>query len=108
MPELRPFQLEDFNQVLEAHQTYQRVIGRAATGLGKAVICAALAEKYAERGRRERIATTCEQRATAAIEGGIHAIETLFLGEPYDKTPLTLGFPEVSSLSLTREGGNHE
>ena len=51
MTELRPFQLEDFNQVLEAHQTFQRVIGRAATGLGKAVICAALAERYATKGR---------------------------------------------------------
>ena len=66
------------------------------------------ASRLCDVDRRERIATTCEQRATAAIEGGIHAIETLFLGAAGDKTSSTLGFPEVSSLSLTREGGNHE
>ena len=51
MPELRPFQSEDFNAVILAHQTHQRVLGRGATGLGKAVICAALAGHYARFGR---------------------------------------------------------
>lgn len=37
--------------MLEAHQTHQSVIGRAATGLGKAVELAALAAHYSQFGR---------------------------------------------------------
>lgn len=51
MPTLRTYQSEDVNAVIAAHRTYQRVIGRAATGLGKAVEMAALAAHYAKFGR---------------------------------------------------------
>lgn len=51
MPQLRDFQIEDFNAVLTAHQQHQSVLGRAATGLGKAVLLAALAEHYSQSGR---------------------------------------------------------
>lgn len=51
MPELRPFQSEDVAAVLAAHAKHQCVIGRAATGLGKAVELAALAAHYSQFGR---------------------------------------------------------
>src|SRR5262245_40844035 len=51
MPELRPYQYEDFHAVLAAHQTHQCVFGRATTGSGKAVLLAALAQHYAGNGR---------------------------------------------------------
>jgi superfamily II DNA or RNA helicase len=48
---LRPYQAEDVAKVIEAHKTHRRVIGRKATGLGKAVELAALAQHYARFGR---------------------------------------------------------
>lgn len=51
MPTLRPYQQEDVAAVLESHRTHRRVIGRAATGLGKAVELAALAAHYQRFGR---------------------------------------------------------
>lgn len=51
MPTLRTYQSEDVAAVIAAHRTHQRVIGRAATGLGKAVEMAALAAHYAQFGR---------------------------------------------------------
>jgi superfamily II DNA or RNA helicase len=50
VPTLRTYQQEDFNGVLAAHQTHQSVIGQAATGMGKAVLLAALAEHYSKSG----------------------------------------------------------
>jgi superfamily II DNA or RNA helicase len=51
MPELREFQAEDVAKVIESHKVNRCVIGRAATGLGKAVICAALAKHYVQFGK---------------------------------------------------------
>ncbi len=51
MPELRAYQAEDYAAVLAAHVDHQIVLGRAATGLGKAVLLAALAAHYAKAGR---------------------------------------------------------
>ena len=51
MPALRDFQAEDVRNVLEAHQTHQSVLGRAATGLGKAVELAELVSHYSQTGR---------------------------------------------------------
>lgn len=48
---LRPFQREDATAVLDKHRDHQCVIGRAATGLGKAVEVAALAQHYSQFGR---------------------------------------------------------
>jgi superfamily II DNA or RNA helicase len=48
---LRPYQAEDVAKVIEAHKVHRRVIGRKATGLGKAVELAALAQHYARFGR---------------------------------------------------------
>lgn len=48
---LRPYQVEDVQAVIDAHQKHQCVIGRAATGLGKAVELAAIALHYSQYGR---------------------------------------------------------
>lgn len=51
MPTLREYQSEDFHAVIESHRVHQSVIGRAATGTGKAVLLAALAKHYGVTGR---------------------------------------------------------
>jgi superfamily II DNA or RNA helicase len=48
---LRDFQVEDYNAVLSAHRQHQCVIGQAATGLGKSVLLARIAEHYLKTGR---------------------------------------------------------
>jgi superfamily II DNA or RNA helicase len=48
---LRDYQQEDVDAIIAAHQTHQCVLGRAATGLGKAVELAAIAQHYAQFGR---------------------------------------------------------
>lgn len=50
-PTLRDFQAEDVAAAVEALRRHRRVLGRAATGLGKAVEIAALAAHYAGSGR---------------------------------------------------------
>ena len=50
-PALRDFQQQDVAAVIEAHKSHRSVIGRAATGLGKAVELAALAHHYSQFGR---------------------------------------------------------
>lgn len=51
MPTPRPYQLEDVQAVIAAHQDHRCVIGRAATGLGKAFELAMLAKHYSQFGR---------------------------------------------------------
>lgn len=51
MPTLRSYQSEDAAAVIKAHETHQCVLGRAATGLGKAVVAAFLAKHYSQFGR---------------------------------------------------------
>jgi superfamily II DNA or RNA helicase len=51
MPALRDYQQQDVRAVIAAHAKHRCVIGRAATGLGKAVEIAALAQHYAQHGR---------------------------------------------------------
>jgi superfamily II DNA or RNA helicase len=50
-PSPRDFQKEDFEAVLAAHQKHQCALGRAATGLGKAVLLSMLAKHYSQFGR---------------------------------------------------------
>lgn len=47
----RDYQAADVAAVIEAHKAHQSVIGRAATGLGKAVELAMLAKHYSQFGR---------------------------------------------------------
>lgn len=48
---LRPYQSEDVESILTAHQSHRCVLGRAATGLGKACELAFVAQHYAGLGR---------------------------------------------------------
>lgn len=50
-PTPRDYQRQDVDAIIAAHGSHHRVIGRAATGLGKAIELAMLAEHYAQFGR---------------------------------------------------------
>ena len=66
LPTARPYQSEDVCNVIEAHKAHRHVLGRAATGLGKAFELALLAKHYAQYGRVIIIVdllTLCEQLA---------------------------------------------
>jgi superfamily II DNA or RNA helicase len=47
----RPYQLEDYAKVLDEHRSHQCVIGQAATGTGKSVLLAMVAQHYMQTGR---------------------------------------------------------
>jgi superfamily II DNA or RNA helicase len=51
MANLRPYQIEDVQAVVKAFDSHRCVLGRAATGLGKAVELAFLAKLFSEFGR---------------------------------------------------------
>lgn len=108
---LRPYQQEDGDAVMAAFEQHQRVLGEAATGLGKAVLIQWLVKQFVDQGRRvlvladmgvlvDQLAATI--RNGTGIEPAIERADERADGFLRHKSPVI-----VSTVQTQFSGPNH-